>query len=797
MLDDIGLPAQDQLKILNLISGFRSERSAEVEDGVASHTDSDTDTPTPPSPHQRKQMKVSKSRDPMRLAAKSKSVAELAACTVLSGYLWKQGGSGLTPKHWQRRFFVLTDDNCLYYFQSSKDVSGSGMILLPTYTITAPDKAENVGKQWAFKAFNREYKSGRQYMFAADTQDEMRTWMNVLSLASIAYGSGQASSRQDVVQPELSGSTVVELENMALISLDRAGGVVGNAKPSSAVSENPMLPLFLRKTAGTRKAGKGLTLCLVKLLDGETLQLYAEPDTTGQSFLDQVCLMLKICEKFYFGLRYIDSKGDIDWIESDEKVLKHEFPKGDHIELQFCIRFFPLDVTSVIQYATLYQVFLAAMSAVTKGDIEISNSDALLLAALALQATRGDYDAGTHTAQYLIKHSFISISDELMFAVDLPDAGSEPRTFWAQEIIKVWQTLQGILKHLAVLKYVQSVQKHPSFAVTFFDIKNKKDTALVLGVSPVGLYVYRPHHMTNPVVEFSWAECAALSYSDKKFTIEVHDKQTKPFQVYANRSKIAGNILHLCMGLHKLFLYNVRGWENAPDDILGMRAAAVDAARIERADLKRETAAVRQAAKIRKLKLRTDKLKEQSNQGTAPATPPTQQAHSARPSPGDPQGINLSLQRQRTAFTPPPSVEAVRPKFVQRDSDSLAISASNTSRTSDDISTELDYHEKDDILAQLDQMMADDEFVTSFEKGDAVGLDGSSPGRAGPAQTAMVTSTPLHRAHGHTAASSPGQTQAPGVAQAKTPPAGRGRPAAVRESLKTRLQMVADLEGEV
>ena len=33
---------------------------------------------------------------------------------------------------------------------------------------------------------------------------------------------------------------------------------------------------------------KGKTLCLIKLLDGETMQLYAESSSTGQSFLDQV-----------------------------------------------------------------------------------------------------------------------------------------------------------------------------------------------------------------------------------------------------------------------------------------------------------------------------------------------------------------------------------------------------------------------------------------------------------------------------------------------------------------------------
>ena len=75
-----------------------------------------------------------KHMDLLRMDAGRRAVAELAACTVHrsgradashalmhgSGYLCKEGGSGLTPRHWNRRYFVLTDDNCLYYFASPK-----------------------------------------------------------------------------------------------------------------------------------------------------------------------------------------------------------------------------------------------------------------------------------------------------------------------------------------------------------------------------------------------------------------------------------------------------------------------------------------------------------------------------------------------------------------------------------------------------------------------------------------------------------------------------------------------------
>ena len=40
----------------------------------------------------------------------------------------------------------------------------------------------------------------------------------------------------------------------------------------------------------------------------------------------------------------------------DKKVVKHDFPKGSHVMLEFCVKHMPMDATQVIQYSTLYQV---------------------------------------------------------------------------------------------------------------------------------------------------------------------------------------------------------------------------------------------------------------------------------------------------------------------------------------------------------------------------------------------------------------------------------------------------------
>ena len=46
-------------------------------------------------------------------------------------------------------------------------------------------------------------------------------------------------------------------------------------------------------------------------------------------------------------------------------------------------------------------------------------------------------------------------------------------------------------------------------------------TPLTMGINPRGLYIYRLGQTAHPVVKFSWAECSELSYTEKKFKIEV------------------------------------------------------------------------------------------------------------------------------------------------------------------------------------------------------------------------------------------------------------------------------------
>ena len=54
---------------------------------------------------------------------------------IYSGWLYKKGGSGITPRNWRRRWFVLRDD-CVAYYYPSSEVGGVRAIILRVINIS-------------------------------------------------------------------------------------------------------------------------------------------------------------------------------------------------------------------------------------------------------------------------------------------------------------------------------------------------------------------------------------------------------------------------------------------------------------------------------------------------------------------------------------------------------------------------------------------------------------------------------------------------------------------------------------
>ena len=109
----------------------------------------------------------------------------------------------------------------------------------------------------------------------------------------------------------------------------------------------------------------------------------------------------------------------------------------------------------------------------------------------------------------------------------------------------------------AEMEYLKIAQDLDMCGVNYFQIFNKKESDLWLGVTNLGLNVYENENKLAPKIQFPWSEIRNISFDDKKFIIKVTktvDKASPNFTFYSKKLRMNKLILDLCIGNHDLFM---------------------------------------------------------------------------------------------------------------------------------------------------------------------------------------------------------------------------------------------------
>lgn len=77
-----------------------------------------------------------------------------------------------------------------------------------------------------------------------------------------------------------------------------------------------------------------------------------------------------------------------------------------------------------------------------------------------------------------------------------------------------------------------------NFSLTPFQIQNKKDTELWLGVTALGLNIYEKENKLTPKTTFTWSEIRHISFDDKKFVIKPVEKSSPNFIFLSQKARM-------------------------------------------------------------------------------------------------------------------------------------------------------------------------------------------------------------------------------------------------------------------
>ncbi|KOB78456.1 Moesin [Operophtera brumata] len=158
----------------------------------------------------------------------------------------------------------------------------------------------------------------------------------------------------------------------------------------------------------------------------------------------------------------------------------------------------------------------------------------------------GDHNPSIHAQGFL--------SNDRLLPQRVTDQHKMSREEWEQSITNWWQEHRGMLREDAMMEYLKIAQDLEMYGVNYFEIRNKKNTELWLGVDALGLNIYEKDDKLTPKIGFPWSEIRNISFNDRKFIIKPIDKKAPDFVFFAPRVRVNKRILALCMGNHELYM---------------------------------------------------------------------------------------------------------------------------------------------------------------------------------------------------------------------------------------------------
>ena len=204
----------------------------------------------------------------------------------------------------------------------------------------------------------------------------------------------------------------------------------------------------------------------------------------------------------------------------------------------------------------------------------------VLLASYAVQAKYGDFDENTYEPGLLANEDLLPqrVIDQYKMTLEM----------W-EDRIKIWYAdHRGMSRDEAEMEYLKIAQDLDMYGVNYFQIFNKKESDLWLGVTNLGLSIYENDNKLAPKIMFPWSEIRNISFDDKKFIIKTVDKSSPNFTFYSKKLRMNKLILDLCIGNHDLFM---RRRKPDPMDVQQMKAQAKEEKmrrQVERSKLARE-----------------------------------------------------------------------------------------------------------------------------------------------------------------------------------------------------------------
>ncbi|CAF3750248.1 unnamed protein product [Adineta steineri] len=238
------------------------------------------------------------------------------------------------------------------------------------------------------------------------------------------------------------------------------------------------------------------------LLDDTEEYVALNKEDTGKMLYTRVCDLIRLEEKDYFGLNFIDNENNKCWLNND-KYVKSQL-KGIHAIFYLQVKFYPPEPILLQEDITRYQLCLQLRQDILSGKLPCSFVTYALLGSYTAQAELGDYSESDHgiTYDYLKDLQFAPVQDDELL----------------KRIHEQHRRHKGQPPNAADLHFLENAKKLAMYGVDIHSAQDSENVDINIGVSANGILIYRDKLRIN---RFAWPKILKISYKRKYFFIKL------------------------------------------------------------------------------------------------------------------------------------------------------------------------------------------------------------------------------------------------------------------------------------
>ncbi|CAG9538757.1 unnamed protein product [Cercopithifilaria johnstoni] len=251
----------------------------------------------------------------------------------------------------------------------------------------------------------------------------------------------------------------------------------------------------------------------VKFLDSTKHIFYVSKKADGGELFDKVCAFLGLIEKDYFGLCFIDSDGNQQWIYEDKRISKQL--KGNPWNFNFQVKFYPTEPATLAGDKTRHLLSLQVRQDISTGRLPATLATHALLGSYVAQSVLGDYEPSLQYIDFLRSCNLAPMPNETLY----------------EKIEELHKHHKGETSAEADLHYLENAKKLSMYGVHLFNAKDGKGTPVQIGISAHGINIYLDQIRVH---RFLWQNIIKIGYRRNVFMIKV-----KPGELEKNESTVA------------------------------------------------------------------------------------------------------------------------------------------------------------------------------------------------------------------------------------------------------------------